>query len=85
MAILSKFLEDFSKASGIPFIGISRVAYTAAIVGYIYNVAIPEWHSSKAAVKSTKKDDEESTVQTLVDKVSSKNEKTKTESPAVNK
>ena len=85
MAILSKFLEDFSLASGIPLIGISRVAYTAAIAGYIYNVAIPEWKSRKAATNTGKNDEEEANVQTLVDQVSSKKEEVKPKSPAVNK
>ena len=85
MAILSKFLEGFSNVSGIPLIGISRVAYTAAIAGYIYNVAIPEWKSRNAATKSSKKDDDEENVQTLVDQVSSKKEEIKPKSPAVNK
>ena len=41
MALLSKFLEDFGNRTGIPLIGITRVVYSAAILGYVANVVIP--------------------------------------------
>ena len=82
MANLSKFLEDFSHVSGIPFIGISRVAYTAAIAGYIYNVAIPEWKRRRTRVLKTEKNEDQ--IQTLVRKVSVSQESTP-KGPAVNK
>ena len=51
MALLSKFLEDFGTATGIPAIAISRTLYSAAILGYIYNVAFPEWQKSRKNTK----------------------------------
>ena len=85
MAIVSKFLEDFSYASGIPIIGISRVAYTAAIAGYIYNVAIPEWKRRRAMTgKGDEKTEDEDQVQNLVGKLSTQEDETP-KGPAVNK
>ena len=85
MAIVSKFLEDFSHASGIPIIGISRVAYTAAIAGYIYNVAIPEWKRRRAVTgKGDEKTEDEDQVQNLVGKLSTQEVETP-KGPAVNK
>ena len=86
MAILSKFIEDFSHASGIPFIGISRVAYTAAIAGYIYNVAIPEWKRRRTTLAKTAKTEDEDQVQDLVSRFSHQEESVPTpKGPAVNK
>ena len=89
MAILSKFLEGASTASGIPLIGISRMAYIAAVAGYIFNVAIPEWKRKKCEMEAsqTKGDDDEN-VQALAKKVSNniENESLKPpKSPAVNR
>ena len=85
MAIVSKFLEAFSYASGIPIIRISRVAYTAAIAGYIYNVAIPEWKRRRAVTgKGDEKTEDEDQVQNLVGKLSAQEVETP-KGPAVNK
>ena len=64
-----KFLEDFGSATGIPALAISRALYSAAIFGYIYNVAIPEYqnirknsgktHEQKIGVKKGREDEEE--------------------------
>lgn len=84
MAFLSKFLNDFGQATGIPALALSRFAYSAVIVGYIYNVAIPEFSSKnkkKTPPPSSKEEDE---VEELTRQVSVKPEK-KPKGPAVNR
>lgn len=36
MAVVSKFLNDLGQSLGIPALAISRTAYTAVILGYVY-------------------------------------------------
>ena len=80
MAILSKFFEDFANATGIPALGISRAVYSAAIVGYIVNVAIP------ALKKKPKGKIENVEDATKVDEaVPMQSSQKKTKSPAVNR
>ena len=95
MALLSKFLEDFGFATGIPALGISRTLYSAAILAYIYNVAIPEWKKYKRNKQDNKIDtkkiniDEDEKVEERVRlmSLSSVEEKTKRKpkGPAVNR
>ena len=81
MAILSKFFEDFANATGIPALGISRAVYSAAIVGYIVNVAIPALKKkSKAKIENVEH------APTKVDEaVHMQSSQKKTKSPAVNR
>ena len=93
MALLSKFLTDFGSATGIPALAISRTLYSVAIVGYIYNVAIPEWKKSgktqlqKNSVKKGPQDEDEK-VQEIAKQVSQHHgveEERKPKGPAVNR
>ena len=98
MALLSKFLEDFGSATGIPALAISRTLYSAAIFGYIYNVAIPEYQNirknsgktqeQKIGVKKGREDEEEK-VEEIVRQVSQHHdnveEQRKPKGPAVNR
>ena len=80
MALLSKFLEDFGHATGIPAIGLTRAVYSAAIIGYIANVVVP---GLKRKPKIKVENEEEAKVQA----VSRQNSQhpTKPKGPAVNK
>jgi len=80
MAILSKFFEDFANATGIPALGISRAVYSAAIVGYIVNVAIP---ALKKKPKAKIENVEDATK--VGDSVPMQSSQKKTKSPAVNR
>ena len=86
MALLSKFLEDFGNRTGIPLIGITRVVYSAAILGYVANVVIPNIKisskQSKGKAKIEKNEDE-----TKILSVSKENSQlnAKPKGPAVNR
>ena len=82
MAILSKFFEDFAHATGIPALGISRAVYSAAIVGYIVNVAIPALTKKPKKAKIENVEDGGVKVDEAIPIQSSQN---KTKSPAVNR
>ena len=95
MALLSKFLEDFGATTGIPAIAISRTLYSAAILGYIYNVALPEWKKSRKnpkqigvpGEKKIRREEEDEKVQEIVRQVSQHvdNKESKPKGPAVNR
>ena len=88
MALLSKFLHDFGNTTGIPAIGISRAVYSAAILGYFYNVALPHFKKLGSNKKPKQKEEIENTdenTEVLARQISQIQEKKKPKGPAVNK
>ena len=84
MALLSKFLEDFGHASGIPALAISRTLYCAAILGYVYNVMVPERKNRIKKPEDEAEEDEK--VQDRIRHMSfSKKDDRKPQGPAVNR
>ena len=74
---------------GIPAIGVSRAAYSALILGYVYNVLLPEFKNlrKEKKIRQNDGDKDEEQNQEIVRHVSQKNdnEKKKPKGPAVNK
>ena len=85
MGLLSKFLEDFGNRTGIPLTGITRVVYSAAILGYVANVVIPNVKISSN--RSTKPKIEKNEDETKILSVSRQNSQlnAKPKGPAVNR
>ena len=85
MGLLSKFLEDFGNRTGIPLIGITRVVYSAAILGYVANVVIPNIKISSK--RSAKLKIEKNEAETKILSVSTQNSQlnAKPKGPAVNR
>ena len=85
MGLLSKFLEDFGNRTGIPLVGITRVVYSAAILGYVANVVAPNIKISSN--RSTKPKIEKNEDETKILSVSRQNSQlnAKPKGPAVNR
>ena len=85
MGLLSKFLEDFGNRTGIPLIGITRVVYSAAILGYVANVVIPniKISSNRSTKPKIEKNEDESKILSVSRQNSQLNAKPK--GPAVNR
>ena len=89
MAFLSKFLEDFGNRTGIPLVGITRVVYSAAILGYVANIVLPniKTSSKRSSSKPKIEKNEEETKILSVSRQNSQlqNAKPKPKGPAVNR
>ena len=86
MAILTKFLQDFGNATGIPAIAISRTVYSAAILGYVANVAVPAWRNrNKAKDDIIDEEEKELEISRQVSLSHQLQEAKKTKGPGVNR